>query len=86
MFRKILFKADMAVGKAARKAYKKDGTDTLRVRVLDAVANFICWLDITLIGHDKVYEALAEYAEIERERDIKAGIYVDPWEGTVEAR
>lgn len=86
MLRKVLFKADMIVGIIARKAYKKAGTDTFTVRMLDAAANFICWLDITLVGHDKVYEALVEYAEVEREKNIKAGIYVDPFEGTVEAR
>lgn len=77
MLRKILFKADMAVGKVARRIYKEDGTDTLRVRMLDAIANFICWLDIQICGHDAVCEALAEYAEIERERAIASGTYIE---------
>lgn len=77
MFRKMLFALDQCMGRIARKAYKEDGTDTLRVRVLDAIANFICWLDITLIGRDKVYEALLEYANAEREKAIANGTYND---------
>lgn len=77
MLRKILFKADVAVGRVARRIYKEDGTDTLRVRMIDAVANFICWLDIQTCGHDAVCEALVEYAKSEREKAIVSGTYIE---------
>lgn len=86
MLRKILFNADIAMGRIARRYYKTHNVDSVVTYVLDRMADFICWLDVKLTGTEKFYEALCEYAEIERERNIKAGIYVDPWEGTVEKR
>lgn len=52
MLRKMIFKADMVIGKVARRAYKKAGTDTLVVRALDVVANTVCWLDVQIAGYE----------------------------------
>lgn len=52
MLRKMIFKADMVIGKVARRAYKKAGTDTLAVRVLDAIANAVCWMDVQIAGYE----------------------------------
>lgn len=63
MLRKMIFKADMVMGKVARRAYKKAGSDTLVVRALDAVANAVCWFDLQIAG----YEDLAlEYVNTNR--------------------
>lgn len=60
MIQIAMVKAQMAISRVARRAYKAGNPDSIKVRVLDGMAEIACLINLNLIGDSRVQEIMVK--------------------------